>query len=55
MHVVSPDGEAKFWLEPIVALAESFRLSPRELKELQGVVERRTDEIVRAWEKHFKR
>ena len=55
VHVVSPEGEAKFWLEPIVALAESFRLSPRELRELQGVVERRRDEIVRAWNQHFKR
>ena len=55
VHVVSPEGEAKFWLEPIVALVESFRLSPRELKELQGVVERRKDEIIRAWNTHFKR
>jgi len=55
VHVVSPEGEAKFWLEPIVALAENVRLTPRELKELQGVVERRRDEIVRAWNQHFKR
>ena len=55
VHVISPEGEAKFWLEPIVALAESFRLSPRELKELQRVVERRKDEIVRAWNTHFTR
>jgi hypothetical protein len=55
VHIVSPEGEAKFWLEPIVALAESFCMSPRELKELQGVVERRKDEIVRAWNTHFKR
>ncbi len=54
VHVVSPEGEAKFWLEPIVALAESFRLDPRQLKELQGVIERRKDEIIRAWNKHFK-
>ena len=55
VHVVSPDGEAKFWLEPIVALAESFHLNARELKELQEVIERRNDEIIRAWNKHFKR
>ena len=54
MHVVSPEGEAKFWLEPIVALAENFGLSARQLKELQGVVERKKDEIYRAWSKHFK-
>ena len=55
VHVISPNGEAKFWLEPIVALAENFRLNPRELKELQGLIERRHDEIVSAWNKHFKR
>lgn len=55
VHVVSPEGEAKFWLEPIVALAESFRLSPSELKEVQRVVGRKKDEIVRAWNQHFKR
>jgi hypothetical protein len=54
VHVVSPEGEAKFWLEPIVALAESVYLNPRELKELQEVIERKRDEIVRAWNTHFK-
>ena len=54
VHVVSPEGEAKFWLDPIVALAEKSGLSPKQLKELQGVVERRKDEIGRAWNKHFK-
>ena len=55
VHVVSPEGEAKFWLEPLVALAENFGLNPRELKMLQQVVERRKHEISRAWDKHFKR
>ena len=55
VHVISPEGEAKFWLEPIVALAENFRLNARELKELQGVIEKRKDEILSAWDKHFKR
>ena len=55
IHVISPEGEAKFWLEPIVGLVESAGLSTKQLKELQGIVERRKDEIVRAWDKHFKR
>ena len=55
VHVVSPEGEAKFWLEPIVALEESVHLNPRELKELQEVIERKRDEIVRAWNTHFRR
>jgi len=54
VHVVSSEGEAKFWLEPIVALAEKSGLSVRQLNEIRKVVERRKDEIGRAWNKHFK-
>ena len=54
IHVFSPNGEAKFWLEPTVALCESYRLSNRELNELQKIVEERKNEIKRAWKKHFK-
>ena len=54
IHVISPDGEAKFWLEPIVGLVESSGFNTKQLKELQGVIERRSHEITRAWEKHFK-
>ena len=54
VHVISSEGEAKFWLEPIVALAEKSELNARQLKEIQGIVERRKDEISRAWNKHFK-
>ena len=55
VHVISPEGEAKFWLDPIVALAEKSELNVRQLKEIQGIVERRKNEISRAWNKHFKR
>lgn len=54
VHVECPDGEAKFWLEPIISLANSSGLSAKQLKELQRVVEGRKDEISRAWEAHFK-
>jgi hypothetical protein len=53
VHVMCPDGEAKFWIEPIVALNENQGLSPRVLNELQSLVERRKDEIIRSWKKHF--
>ena len=54
VHVSSPDGEAKFWLEPVVALVNHGGFSPKQLNELQRVVERRQDEIVKRWNKHFK-
>lgn len=53
VHVSSPEGEAKFWLEPVLALATHTGLSARELRQMQAVVEDHHAEIVRAWRKHF--
>ena len=55
IHVANPDGEAKFWIEPTVALATSYNLSPRQLNRLQKIVEEHYDEIKRYWKKHFTR
>jgi len=48
------DGEAKFWLEPIVALAKNYGLSKKQLNETQKIVEGKNCEIWKAWQKHFK-
>lgn len=32
VHVAHPDGEAKFWLTPVVAIATSTGLSQRQLE-----------------------
>lgn len=53
VHVKSPDGEAKFWLKPIIALADYSGFSDRKLKELEKVVKEHAKEIEKAWEKHF--
>lgn len=53
IHVVSPDGEAKFWVEPIVALVTYTGFSKRQLGNLQRIVEEHKSEIVKAWKKHF--
>ena len=55
MHVYSPEGEAKFWLEPFIALAESHKLNAKQLKKIQKIVEERKNEIEKSWKKHFKR
>jgi hypothetical protein len=51
--VECPDGEAKFWLEPAVALAQNYGLSEQQLRAAQGHVEANADEIRAAWKKHF--
>ncbi len=53
VHVVAPEGEAKFWIEPTVALAAYTGLSERQLSRLQKIVEDRRDEIQKAWKEHF--
>ncbi len=54
VHISSPDGEAKFWLEPMVALADYSGYSERQLKELSKLVEKHAKEIEKAWKKHFR-
>ena len=55
VHVATPNGEAKFWLQPIVSLALNDGLSKKELVEAQKIIEGNTNEIVKAWKKHFHR
>jgi hypothetical protein len=53
IHVTSESGEAKFWLEPILALAVYHKLNQIKLSEIQGIIEEHRDEIVQAWRNHF--
>lgn len=53
IHVVGPTGEAKFWIEPEVALAKSHNLSVSVLSQLEQSVREHEDEIRAAWVKHF--
>ena len=53
VHVSHPDGEAKFWLTPQVALANSTGLSPKQLRDAGAVVLEHIEEIRNAWNEHF--
>ena len=53
VHVQCPDGEAKYWLEPVVALAQNHGLSDQQLRAAQRLVEEHIGEIRSAWTKHF--
>jgi hypothetical protein len=54
VHVTSPDGEAKFWIEPVVTLLKSDGLSKRQINLIQKIIEAHKDEIVKKWKRHFK-
>jgi hypothetical protein len=53
VHVYCGDGEAKFWLEPEIALAHNYRLSRKQIKEIEETIEENYDELERAWQGHF--
>ncbi len=53
VHVTGEQGEAKFWMEPIISLAVYHGFNPRRLNEIQKIVEDRRDEIAKAWQRHF--
>lgn len=53
IHVMSGDGEAKFWLEPEIELAHNYRYSRIQLKQIESRIERHYDEFVSAWQQYF--
>ncbi|MFP4289563.1 MAG: DUF4160 domain-containing protein [Bacteroidales bacterium] len=38
VHVNTSEGTAKFWLEPLISLADYYNLSTKKLREIQKIV-----------------
>ena len=55
VHVHHETGEAKFWLEPEIAVAQNYGLSPARLTAALRLVQEHEDEIRAAWQTHFGR
>ncbi len=53
IHVVSSEGEAKFWIEPEVALARSVGFNKNQISLLETLIKERKDEIENSWKEHF--
>jgi hypothetical protein len=53
VHVRRGSDEAKFWLTPEVALAESFGFNAGELNDLTRMVFEERDHIERSWNGYF--
>jgi len=55
VHVHHVEGEAKFWLEPEIELAQNHGLDRRRITAALTLIRRHEDEIRSAWEAHFGR
>lgn len=54
VHVYCERGEAKFWLEPVIELAQNYGLSQRDLRIVQTIIEEQQDEFNNAWRRYFR-
>ncbi|OUD16334.1 DUF4160 domain-containing protein [Thioflexithrix psekupsensis] len=44
-----------FTLEPEIELAQNYRYSRKQLKELESLIEAHYDELIHSWAEHFRR
>ena len=54
VHVVSADGESKFWLEPDIEIARNYRHSAKQIKEIEQLIKEHRHVIASAWSRHFR-
>ena len=55
VHVYHATGEAKFWLEPSIELAQNYGLTTSRLNRALKILEEHSDAIRAAWQTHFGR
>ena len=53
IHVLSPDGEAKYWMEPEIALAGNHGFREQDLRKIRTLIKEHNNVIRRAWAEHF--
>lgn len=53
VHVQGPHGEAKFWIEPTIELAQHAGLSRQEISAALRLIQEHEHDIRRAWHQHF--
>lgn len=55
VHVHHADGEAKFWVEPSIELAQNYGLNDRQIRAAEALIGKHENDIRAAWRKHFGR
>lgn len=53
VHVRKAEAVAKFWLDPDVAVAESYAMTSSELRELMAVAKKNKELFKRCWNEYF--
>jgi hypothetical protein len=53
VHVMRERLEAKFWLEPVVEIAENWGFARHELNRIARLVQENRDVLLEQWHEHF--
>jgi Domain of unknown function (DUF4160) len=53
IHIKGGGRDAKIWLEPHLAIADSYGFNSRELADILQIVADRRQLILKAWHDHF--
>jgi len=53
VHVISPEGEAKFWIEPEIELVKCTGFNKKQINLLMNIIKRNENEIRNSWKEHF--
>lgn len=54
IHINSPEGEAKFWLEPQIELALNKKFSEQKLNEIEKIIVEYENEFKSKWTEYFR-
>ena len=53
VHVHGERGEAKYWMEPQIELAQNYALPDTDLNLIRKLIEEHENDIRIAWKRHF--
>lgn len=53
IHVIKAEKEAKFWLEPVIEIAENYGFNSKDIKKITLIIEQYGDELKRQFAEHI--
>ncbi len=53
IHVQSPEGELKVWLEPVIEIAVNYGFRESEIAEIIKIIQEKRDEFIERWNNHL--
>ena len=54
VHIQTQEGEAKYWIDPVIELAKNYGVRKKDLKTAEKILGEKYDEFTKLWNKHFK-